>query len=77
MPKRGNEAEVERIEREASRTHGGNQEQIATALYRASVEAHQRGENQLSGALLERALILALPSILQVNDQMDTREQEQ
>jgi hypothetical protein len=63
MPKMDNEAKVSRLEREASRTYGGDQEQIATALFKASEEARQQGNEPLAQALLERAVTLALPFI--------------
>jgi hypothetical protein len=55
---------VEKAYQEASRNKGDDQE-IATTLYQASLKAYQDGNEQLSGALLERSLILALPYILQ------------
>jgi hypothetical protein len=65
------EDQVGRAYQEALCTCNGNQEQVAKALYRASVEARQRGDEQLSGALLERSLTLALPYILQGDDLLE------
>jgi|SRR5579859_123895 len=59
------EDQVESVYQEASHISGGDPEQIAKALYQASEKAHQDKNELLSDALLERALILALPFILE------------
>ncbi len=50
--------DIERIEQEALHSFNGDPQDIALALYRASVEPYRQGNYPVSLALLERALAL-------------------
>lgn len=59
------EQTVEKTEQQASKECNCDQAKIAKSLYRASEKAKEEGNETLASALLERAIILALPYILQ------------
>ena len=60
------QAEVQRLLQEARKQANGDTEQVVAALVRASIAAaQQQGNEALSLALIEEALVLALPQILE------------